>query len=89
MNRIRLWLRPGEPVHWHPNNGCPSETTDLIQNNWVVCRQCGAKFPVVVHPENDRGTREIALLVEPEIGEAWRPVAEEDLPVPQPYGDFS
>ncbi len=91
MNRIRIQLRPGEPVNWHwsANVECEAKTTDLFQENWVVCRNCGTKDPAIVRPGYNRSTREVIVLVEPEIRDAWRSVAVEDLPVPQPYGDFS
>jgi len=45
---------------------------DLIQDSWLVCRDCGRKYPI----QDDLPY----MLVE--IGDKWKDTAVEDLPIP-------
>ncbi len=50
---------------------------DLVQDAWLVCRDCGRKYPI-----ND----DIPIMLIDE-GDKWMDTAREDLPVPPPSMD--
>jgi uncharacterized protein YbaR (Trm112 family) len=47
---------------------------DLVQGTWLVCRDCGRKYPIV---------EDIPVMLIDE-GSKWIQTAEKDLPVPPP-----
>lgn len=47
---------------------------DLVKDTWLVCRDCGRKYPIV---------DEIPVMLIEE-GDKWAKTAQENLPVPPP-----
>jgi uncharacterized protein YbaR (Trm112 family) len=47
---------------------------ELVKDTWLVCQDQGHKYPI----------REDIPVMLVEVGEKWKDVAEEDLPVPPP-----
>jgi uncharacterized protein YbaR (Trm112 family) len=69
-------LRCPVAVHFKDKGDDPGRLR-LVKGAWLVCDDSGHKYPV------RDGIPEMLV----EIGEKWKDVAEEDLPVPPPAGD--
>lgn len=50
---------------------------DLVRESWLVCRDCGRKYPIV-------DGIPVMLIDE---GDKWRDTLVDDLPVPPPFSD--
>lgn len=66
-------LRCPVAVHYRDRGDDPGRLR-LVRGAWLVCDDSGLKYPI------RDGVPEMLV----EVGEKWRDVAEEDLPVPPP-----
>lgn len=66
-------LRCPVAVH-HKDRGDDPGRLRLVKGAWLVCDDSGLKYPI------RDGVPEMLV----EVGEKWKDVAEEDLPVPPP-----
>ena len=66
-------LRCPVAVHYRDRGYDPGRLR-LVRGAWLVCDDSGLKYPI------RDGVPEMLV----EVGEKWRDVAEEDLPVPPP-----
>lgn len=64
------------PVAVH-NEGDDPGRLRLVKNTWLVSDESGYKYPI----------RDNIPVMLPEVGEKYKDVAEEDLPVPPPDDD--
>ncbi len=69
-------LRCPVAVHFKDKGDDPGRLR-LVRGAWLVCDDSGYKYPV------RDGIPEMLV----EIGEKWKDVAEDDLPVPPPAGE--